>query len=350
MRRLLIWVIVLIVLGFLCGFLPAGLPTIPGLLGNKLVLPAITVAPETVFSIGGFGVTNTLIATILADIIVILLFFFGTRNLKLIPTGLQNLLEAFLEALYSLTEQVAGAKARRIFPLAATIFFLVLAANWMELIPGVDSVGKIETPHDPAIQGYEIETSGFIAYPINVPVERPEGEAGGEAHPAEGASIKEECHSLGCVVVPYVRTASTDLNFTMALGLISVAMTWYYGIRTLGAGEYLSRFFNTRGFKNSLIFGSLDFLVGILELIGEFTRIISFTFRLFGNIFAGTIMILVFSSLIPALVPAGVYLLEVFVGAIQAFVFMMLTVVFIHLATIGHGGEGHGEAHAEAHS
>jgi F-type H+-transporting ATPase subunit a len=182
------------------------------------------------------------------------------------------------------------------------------------------------------------------------PVEAPvtEGEAAGEAHTTTPVGA-EECGEHGCIVVPYVRVASTDLNFTMGLGLVSVVMSWYYGFRALGAREYLSRFFNTRGFKNSLIFGSLDFVVGLLELLGEFTRIISFTFRLFGNIFAGSIMIFVFSTLIPAVVPAGVYLLEVFVGAIQAFVFMMLTVVFIHLATIGHGGEAHDEAHAEAH-
>jgi|DewCreStandDraft_2_1066082.scaffolds.fasta_scaffold11632_3 F-type H+-transporting ATPase subunit a len=335
MRRLITWVIILALVAFLCGVLPRLLPS---------VLQPISVAPEPVFTVLGFPVTNSLLATLLADVVLIALFFAGTRNLKLVPEGLQNLLEALLEVLNNLMEQVAGAKARRIFPLAATIFLLVLVANWLELIPGIDNIGKVEVPHSPTIQGYEIATWGPFAYLTETKVEHKSEEA---IHEAEALPLKERCHELGCIVVPYLRVPSTDLNFTLALGVISVVMTWYYGIRTLGR-DYLARFFNVRGFKKSPIFGSIDFAVGFLELLSEFTRIISFTFRLFGNIFAGSVLIFVFSWLVPAIAPVIVYLLEIFVGAIQAFVFMMLTVVFIHLATISHGGEAHEGTHAPA--
>jgi F-type H+-transporting ATPase subunit a len=347
MRRLITWIIILIVVGFLCGFLPFGLPTLPKLFPP--VLPAISVKAETAFEIFGIPVSNTLVATVLADLILIGLFFAGTRNLKLVPEGLQNFLEMILEFLYNLIEQVAGARARSIFPLGATIFLLVLTANYMEFIPGLmDNFGKIEPVHEEGVQGYEIEQAGPIAWLTPDKVERTsEGEAA--AHEEENVPIKEQCHEVGCVVVPFVRVVSTDLNFTAALALISVFMTQVYGVRALGAGEYFSRFFNTRGFRRSLIFGPLDFAVSILEAISEVVKIISFTFRLFGNIFAGSVLIFVFSWMVPAILPVGVYLLELFVGAIQAFVFMMLTVVFIQLATAGHGGEGHEEAHAEAH-
>lgn len=336
MRRLITWVIILAVVALLCGVLPQLLPS---------VLQPISVTPEPVFTVLGFQVTNSLLATLFADIVLITLFFVGTRNLKMVPEGLQNLLEALFELLNNLIEQVAGvAKARRIFPLVVTIFLLVLTANWLELIPGVDNIGKVEVPHSPTIPGYEIATWGPFAYLTETQVEHKSEEA---IHEAEHLPLKERCHEVGCIVVPYLRVPSTDLNFTLALGIISVVMTWYYGIRTLGR-DYLARFINIRGFKKSPIFGSIDFAVGLLELLSEFTRIISFTFRLFGNIFAGSVLIFVFSWLVPAIAPVIVYLLEIFVGAIQAFVFMMLTVVFIHLATISHGGEAHEGTHAPA--
>ncbi len=346
MRRLITVIIVLLVVAFLCGFLPAPLPTLPRLFPS--VLPTVILKPEAVFTVFGFAVPNSLIATLLADLVLILLFFAGTRNLKLVPEGLQNTLEALLEVLNGLMEQVAGPKARRIFPLGATIFLLVLTANWMELVPGVDSIGKIEVSHEEGIQGYAIQEAGPIAWLNGTKVQPPpQGET---ATQEESLPLAERCQQFGCVVVPFVRTASTDLNFTLSLALISVVMTQVYGVQALGGREYFSRFFNIRGFKRSLLFGPLDFVVSILEGVSEFTKIISFTFRLFGNIFAGTVLIFVFSWLIPAIVPVFVYLLEVFVGLIQAFVFMMLTVVFINQATTGHGGEAHEETHAEAHS
>jgi hypothetical protein len=158
-------------------------------------------------------------------------------------------------------------------------------------------------------------------------------------------------------VVPWVRTASTDLNFTLALALVSVVMTQVIGVRALGLG-YFSKFFDFGGFVKlwskedlgpfDVMMPFLDIFVGILELVAEIAKIISFSFRLFGNIFAGTILLFVIGSLVPVLVQSGVLMLEFAVGLIQALVFGMLTLVFMTIATQGHGhdDEGHEEAHA----
>ena len=140
-------------------------------------------------------------------------------------------------------------------------------------------------------------------------------------------------------MVPLLRAASSDLNTTLAIALVSVTFTQIVGLRHLG-GEYLGRFFNVRG-------GPIGFYVGILELIAEFAKIISFTFRLFGNVFAGEVLIAVMTFLVPWIVVLPFYGLELFVGFIQAFVFAVLTLAFMSLATESHAE--HGEPAGAAH-
>ena len=146
------------------------------------------------------------------------------------------------------------------------------------------------------------------------------------------------CHS--CTITPYVRAAATDLNFTLALALISVFMTQVFGIAAQKMG-HVTKFLNFRALVTKPVWGAMDFAVGILELISEFAKILSFTFRLFGNIFAGQLLLFILGSLISFIIPTGLYLFEIFVGLIQAYVFAMLTLVFMSQATQAHGAEAH---------
>jgi F-type H+-transporting ATPase subunit a len=296
-------------------------------------LPAEVISHDPLFTIPGIGdiyMTNTLLAVLLADLVLILIAFFVNRAVKsgdMVPKGLPGAVEALLEALYNLTEGTAGKWTRAIFPWFATITLLVLVVNWMELFPGVDSVGIL---HE-AEHGYPVQDLGFAA----TIVEAPEGEH------AEGAE------SFG--LIPYIRVTSTDLNFTVALALIAVVMVQVIGFRAQGPG-YLTKFWNTKTFFSVPIFGLIDFVVGLLELISEFSKILSFAFRLFGNIFAGSVLLFVMGALLGAgglgFFQVGFLMLEFFVGLIQAIVFGMLTMTFMAQATQGHGEHHEEEVHA----
>ena len=149
----------------------------------------------------------------------------------------------------------------------------------------------------------------------------------------------------GYVLAPFFRGISVDLNFTFSLALIAVVAIQYVGFRAQGF-SYLSKFFNTRRMFKVPFFGAMDFLVGLLELISELSKILSFAFRLFGNMFAGIVLVAIVAGLLGkiSILAAMVMLFELFVGVIQAFVFGMLTMVFMAQAT-----QGHGDEHVEAH-
>lgn len=162
-----------------------------------------------------------------------------------------------------------------------------------------------------------------------------------EAHPSPSS---EAAKYVPWVVLPFVRVPSTDLNMTLSLGIIAFIMIQYVGFKALGPG-YLTKFFAfSTLFKSPL--GAIDVIVGLLELIGDFAKILSFSFRLLGAMFAGAILLFVMSFLVP-IMPWVFFLLEFFVGALQAFVFGLLTVIFMQLATISHHHDD--EEHSEAH-
>jgi F-type H+-transporting ATPase subunit a len=272
-----------------------------------------------------FYLTNTLIATLLADLILLLIGFSiwrGTRKsggqmLK----GISGAVEGLLEVLYNLTESTAGKWTKTIFPFFATITLMVLVSNWMELIPGVDSIGAFDAHHIPHIEECNIDTYNVLGFEVEAL-----------------ASGDREC-SAG--IVPFVRVASTDLNFTVAVALFAVMGIQVVGLRAQGAG-YLTKFWNTKTLFTVPMFGVIDFGVGIIELISEFIKVLSFAFRLFGNIFAGSVMLFVIGSLVPVFAQSGFLLLEFFVGLVQAIVFGMLTMIFMSQATISHS---HDEEH-----
>ncbi len=294
-----------------------------------VIMPHVQLPAEK-FSEGGF-LTNTLVATLLADVVLIALAFAVKRSLSgdtMVPKGIAGAVEALLEAILNLTESSAGKWTKTIFPWFATITLLVLVANWMELIPGVDSIGIINEHH---VENFEeicqVSKIGPIAWLSTNP---------------EAGEASKECAKA---FIPYVRVVSTDLNFTAALAVISVVMTQIIGVRALGPG-YFKKFWNTSTLFSVPVFGLIDFAVGLLEIISELAKILSFSFRLFGNIFAGSVLLFVMGSLVPVAVQSGFLMLEFFVGLIQAIVFGMLTMVFMAQATQSHHGDEEHEEHA----
>jgi F-type H+-transporting ATPase subunit a len=327
-------VLILIVAGGFAAFGPVSI--------LHPVSPAVVLPGEpTGLSIAGFPITNTLLATFVADIVLILMAFGAWRFVnsgKLVPEGFYNFTEFLIEFLWNAAEGAAGKWARPIFYFTATIFLLVFSANMTKLVPGFESIGRLEQAHG-SVKGYEpVHLFGSL-YTIDKtkPVTH-EAEAGTEGEAAaEGGHGEGLCTS--CEVIPFLRGAPTDLNFTFALAVVAVVMIQVFGLWALG-GEYLTKFFNTKTMFTVPMFGVIDFGVGLLELVSEFAKILSFGFRLFGNIFAGALLISILGALTAVIVPTGLYLLEVFVGAIQAYVFSMLALVFMSQATISHHGGG----------
>jgi F-type H+-transporting ATPase subunit a len=328
------WVVlVLMIMGCALG---GGLASF-GIAGIPAVRPEITVAPEkltetplfTLPVIGDFYLVNTLPTLVVTLIGLIVLAYFTNRSMKrslntdLVPHGVGAVMEAFLELIYNLTESSAGAKwAAAIFPWFATIMIYVLFANLLKLVPGFESIGVFHH----ASPGHAVADMGWFA-----------------------SLLPAEEHE-GYILVPLFRGISVDLNFTFALALISVVMIQVIGFRAQGLG-YISKFFNTRNLFKVPFFGAMDLIVSLLELISEISKIISFAFRLFFNMFAGIVLVAVVSSLLGfiTLAPSMLFLFELFVGVIQAFVFGMLTMVFMSMATAGHGHEEEHEEEAVEH-
>ena len=287
---------------------------------------AISAAAEPIICLGGaiegehcasgFPITNSLIMTVIVDILLFLTIWFGARNMQLIPRGFQNFVEFMVEGFYNFAQSVDRKNVAKFFPLCASIFFFVLYSNYFALIPGVGSIGVCRVEH---------AAEGAAAEPHIAPSET-------------FASFPGYC--ADGKVIPILRAPSSDLNVTLAWALSAVFMIELFGFQALGL-NYLTKFFN---FKE----GGMGFFVGILELISEFVRIIAFSFRLFGNIFAGEVVLGVMAYLFAYLLPLPFYGLELFVAFMQAFIFSVLTLVFMSLATIAHGGHDEHESHEGA--
>lgn len=330
--------------------------------------------------IGPFYITNTVIAILTTDLLLLVLAFLATRNLSMVPSGMQNVFEMIIEMWHGLSVDMIGEeRTKRWLPLVLTIFLLVIGSNWVELIPGYDTIGVLcaeeacrpeSEEHQvrlgvPAVAFAQGDDSGADALGagdetselgVEAAVEG-EGEgAAGEATlfvadrsmgPFVLATRRAEPGEEGYEFVPFFRVAASDLNFTLALALIVFVAIEIVGFKALGlryadkfiAVSWIPGFIRGKGGHSRiglLANGLLAVLVGILEVISELARIISFSFRLFGNMFAGQILLFVIPFLIPFLAVVPVYGLELFVGAIQAFVFAILTLAFMSAALITH--------------
>jgi F-type H+-transporting ATPase subunit a len=254
----------------------------------------IALAAERLGTVFGIPITNTLVAAWTVMVVLLVTAFVVGRNPKLIPNGVQNVFEMLFEYVLEFMERTLGnrALALRYFPLIATIFLFIFASNLFDFLPFFGSVG----------------------------IHR------------------------GAEFIPFYRPVNTDLNVTLALAVISVFSIEIAGVMALGALGYAKKFIN---------FSSpLNFIVGIIELISELSRFISFSFRLFGNVFAGEVLLAVVALFIPYGAPVPLMAFEVFVGFIQAVVFSMLTLFFIKIAiTAPHGDQAeHTPAATAIHS
>ncbi len=298
--------------------------------------PEVHVPAEQIFSVGGIHITNTIITAYLGSLILVLISFIATRKAELIPSGFYNFVEAIVEWLLSVVEEIGGARnARKFFPVIATIFLFVISANYMGLLPVVGTIGVAEHTAGQ-------ETGVVLDKSAGVYVVSPNAKQVKEGDPP--LSDEAQATRLG-QIKPYLRSANTDVNSTLALAFWSFVIVEFWGIGALGL-KYFGKFFVFPPFGK---FTPIGAFVGVLELFSEFIRIISFTFRLFGNIFAGDVLILFMSFLAPFIIPVVFYGLETFVGFIQAAVFALLTLVFAVMATEHHDEgehEGHG-AHGE---
>lgn len=240
---------------------------------------SISLAAEKIADIAGFPITNSLLASLIISLFLMIVSLVLRRNIRSVPGGLQNFVEWVFEGFLKLMDGITQDHklSQKLFPLVMTIFLFILFSNWFGLFPGFGPIG-----------------------------------------------IWEE-HEGKKILIPLLRSGNADLNTTLALAVISVAATQIFGILTAGVLNYSKRFVNL---KNPII--------GILESVSELAKIISFSFRLFGNVFAGEVLLIVIAFLVPWFAPLPFYFLEIFVGFIQAFIFSILTLVFIKVATLEH--------------
>ena len=310
----------------------------------KPITPQVTLAAEnTGLHIGRLQITNTMLATLLADVILILMavgVYRFIRSGKLVPSGFYNMFEAIFEFMWNAVEGAGGKWARRIFPIPATIFLLIFVANMVKLVPGFEAIGRIE--ESISGKGYApvklFQVGSLEVYTIDKGQPVNLTKTTGDTPPAETMSEEGEAMCTSCDVVGFLRGSATDLNFTFALAITTVVLTQVYGTWALGPG-YFSKYLPFKKLISGGVFGLIDFVVGILEIILEFAKILSFGFRLFGNVFAGALLLSIIGILVAVVVPAGLYLFELFFGVIQAYVFFLLATVFISGATAGHHGE-----------
>lgn len=339
------WIVIgLFILGGYCAF---GGPSI-----FKPVSPVVVLPPEeTGLSIFGFPITNTILGTLIADIVLLLIVYFGTWRFaasgNLVPSGIANAFEAIVEFLWNTVEGAAGSKwAKKIFPIPATIFLIVFMANMVKLAPGFESIGYLKEVHKgegyAPVQLFNIGSLEIFSidkgqpHKVEASVEH-EVSTNGEGEVTSHESA-EMC--TACEIVPYLRGSATDLNFTIALGFLAVLFTQVYGVWAGGIG-YFSKFIAIKQLISGGIFGVINFVVGLLELILEFMKIISFGFRLFGNVFGGAILLSVIGALVAVGVPPLLYIFELFFGVIQAYVFFLLATIFISMATVSHHASSH---------
>jgi len=242
----------------------------------------ISLAAEKIIEIGPIAITNAVLVTWIVIAILGVVSLAIRSTIKDVPGKLQNVFEFALEAIIEMIEGVTNdrKKALRFFPLVATLFLFIITSNWIGLLPGFETIGKWEINH-------------------------------------EGVKV----------LAPFFRPPASDLNTTLALAITSVMAIQIFGVISIGPG-YFKKFFNFKG--------PIEFFVGVVEGISEFAKIISFSFRLFGNVFAGGVLLLVVTFLVPFVAALPFYGLEIFVGFVQALVFAMLTTVFLQMATIGH--------------
>lgn len=256
-----------------------------------------TLYAEPIFHIGDFVVTNAFLSSFFSLLIVIAISFLISRNIKLIPVGLQNGMEMIVESFLSLFDTVTKdrKKSLKFAPFVLSFFFFILINNWLGLLPGVGSIGKV---------------------------------------------VAENGENL---FIPYLRGGTADLNTTLALATIGVVVSHIIGVISLGWWNYFNKFINLKAILEIpkkvvkdpmiLLINPIKFFVGLIEIIGELAKIASLSFRLFGNVFAGEVLLASMSAILAFGVPIPFMFLEILVGFIQALIFAMLILTYLTINT-----------------
>ena len=239
----------------------------------------LTFSSDVIFFLGSFPITNTILNTIFVDIVLLFLILIVNKNLSVVPGIVQNISELVIGGFYKFTENIAGERTKQIFPYFMSFFLFIIIANWSGLIPGFTTIGIVENEHK---------------------------------------------------LIPLLRSTTSDLNTTLGLAIVSLVATHIMSIKVLGIKEYIGRFISL---SPILLF------VGVLEIISEITKLVSLSFRLFGNIYAGEVVLETVSHIFAFILPLPFLMLEVIVGAVQALVFAMLTMTFMVILTTPHHEE-----------
>jgi len=332
-KIVLISILILSIIGII------GSPILGGFLGSPMAHISIPAEPLLKHSLFGiWNLTNTILVTWIVIIILALVSFYGTRNLKETPGRFQCILESIIEYFLILAEDIGGKKnGRKFLPLILTIFIFIVSSNWIGILPGFGTIGIFEPAKDyihhkeesaerahekldlKTIKLHIYEGTGSIAI---LPLGSGNNEIDALTYKHDGVPKNKRAG----VLIPFLRSANTDINTTLAIAIVAMIMIHWWGLRQLGVRKHLSKFFTFKG-------GVVGFFVGLIEAISEIARVISFTFRLFGNIFAGEVLLMTMAFLIPLVGIIPFLGLELFVGLIQAFIFAILTLVFASTAT-----------------
>ncbi len=274
-----------------------------------MVIPPL--AAEKIFEVGNFSITNSYINS---SIVVFLLLVAGlvlrrifkkTDTAKTAPTGFANFVESLVEVLLSYMDKVTHdrPKSAKFLPIVGSLFFFILISNWMGILPGVGSIGVYQ------LHGGEVE------------------------------------------LIPMFRPANADLNMTVAMAVLAVAVSHFLGIAAIGFFKYANKFIKLGDIWHAVKSGKpiaimtalIEFFVGLIEVVSEVAKVLSLSLRLFGNIFAGEVLLTVLAGLIAFIVPLPFLALELLVGLVQAIVFSMLTLAYLTVATME--AHGHGTKH-----
>lgn len=305
----------------------------------------ISISAERVASFGPLTISNSILTSLIVSVLLVAFFAAVKANLDpkaKRPGPLQNFAEFMVQGFYGIVQGITGdhKKTRFFLPYFMSFFLFIIANNWFGLLPGVGTIGFTEsaegTQHavlqqknlpSPVAVAQAQEDEVVDEHAVEGAAEHLETTApAAEGEHATEAEHADESHAEG-VYVPYLRAGTADLNTTLALSLFTMGMVQFIGIKYLGLA-YFKKFFNLKD--------PISFFVSLLETVSEIAKVVSFSFRLFGNIFAGEVLLIVIGALVPIIVPMPFYGLEIFVGFIQALVFSLLSVVFFNVATVSH--------------
>ncbi len=256
-----------------------------------------TLFAEPILEFENFTITNSLLNSFATVIILVLLFIFAGRKAKQIPRGIQNFFEMILEGALNFADTITGSRksSKRFLPIVLSLFLFILVNNWLGILPGIGTVGFVDS------------------------------------------------HEGHKVFVPFFRGGTADLNTTLALALISIIASHVFGVITIGAWKYLNRFINIQAILDIpskirkdptvVLVNPIHTMVGLIEVVAEIAKVASLSFRLFGNIFAGEVLLTSMMALFAFILPLPFMFMEILVGFVQALVFAVLVLVFLTMAT-----------------